>query len=443
MGNFGGAALSTGRRSVASNALAWRWYIQRMPIARAWSLLSAVALAACGSGTEPVPINTGGSGPTGTTSSTGNGAGGVGGGSGGSSGNSDSVNALAAGKQYVCAVRDSGTVWCWGEGSAGQLGDGEGSDSAVPVQVSGLTGVVEVAAGELHACARTSAGVVSCWGEGAEGQLGDGELSGSDVPVEVDGLVADALGLGDLHSCAVLEDDTVNCWGSNTFEQLGNAGAPDDGTPVTVLVLSEAEQVDGGREHGCALLTHGTIWCWGFNSSGQLGNGGTNEADVPVQVDTVTDGVALALGDYHACAITADDKVMCWGNNEQGQSGQVTSVDLAKTPLPVQEFGTTLGAPGAIAAGSQHTCASLSDEGIVCWGEGESGQLGSGRLVASNTPEPVSGLSEQKIVAVAAGGRFSCAALENGNVTCWGKGDAGQLGNGASEDSDVPVTVTF
>ena len=143
---------------------------------------------------------------------------------------------LAAGGGHTCAVLADHTVKCWGAGESGQLGWGALRDHGIPSRVMNLSAdVVQIAAGEAHTCARTSpdghpesAGSVFCWGDNRAGQLGNGGHAAGlgtgpmpDMPtIEVDVMDVSA---GGAHTCAVLRDHTVACWGSNAAGQLGDA----------------------------------------------------------------------------------------------------------------------------------------------------------------------------------------------------------------------------
>ena len=98
------------------------------------------------------------------------------------------VVAVSGGRWYSCAVTSAGAAKCWGDNGSGELGRGTYSSSVAPVGVAGLgSGVSAVAAGGNHSCAVALAGVVKCWGNNGSGQLGDGTGMYSNVPVNVDG----------------------------------------------------------------------------------------------------------------------------------------------------------------------------------------------------------------------------------------------------------------
>jgi alpha-tubulin suppressor-like RCC1 family protein len=100
-----------------------------------------------------------------------------------------------------------------------------------------------------------------------------------------------------------------------------------------------------------------------------------------------------------------------------------------------------------IALGKSHACARRSDGTVSCWGEGDRGQLGrpvttpcpKGTSMCSIVPLPIAGVSRVK--RIAAGGDTTCALSEDDSVRCWGANDNGQLGNGSTTDSFVPVLV--
>jgi len=95
----------------------------------------------------------------------------------------------------------------------------------------------------------------------------------------------------------------------------------------------------------------------------------------------------------------------------------------------------------AITAGAAHTCALTAEGGVVCWGSNYFGELGDGSTGFSPVPVAVSGLASGT-VAIAAGEYHTCALVRGGRVNCWGQNSSGQLGNGTMAGSSVPVAVS-
>jgi len=203
------------------------------------------------------------------------------------------------------------------------------------------------------------------------------------------------------HTCLVTTTGRIECWGGNQFGQLGGAdgpftllkngppfsGIPGDWAKTNVRGLAgKAIAVSSGYYHTCALVRSGGIQCWGWNVSGQLGDGTNVDSDTAVHV--------------------------------QGMDVPVTAIDL----------------------GASHSCALLETGEVRCWGENENGQLGDGTRENNNVPVAVQGLTD-KVVQIAAGGMFTCALTEGGNLYCWGNGSKGRFGEGSMEVYPAPVLV--
>jgi alpha-tubulin suppressor-like RCC1 family protein len=159
------------------------------------------------------------------------------------------ATALAAGDGFTCALVANGAVQCWGEGDVGQLGDGLENDSnTTPASVPGLSDVVQLSAGARHACALRSDQSLWCWGDGQYGQLGDGVFHNG-FPYYVTTPVA-AVQLSDVvevscggtHTCVRNGQDEVMCLGNGSSGQLGDGVFHDmspfgAATPVKALDL--------------------------------------------------------------------------------------------------------------------------------------------------------------------------------------------------------------
>ena len=346
---------------------------------------------------------------------------------------------VAAGLNHSCLTQADGSAACWGRNGSGRLGTGDEDGSAVPVEVVDLDAVVSITAGNVHSCARRSDGTVRCWGGNSRGQLGTGDTVGSTVPVAAGGLTGvSEVSAGLDHTCAIVADGTVRCWGANGSGQLGNGSTTDSPTPVVVDGIGEPlpdpttlePMVVTGSQHSCALDADGDVSCWGSNLLGQLGTGDTIDSTLPVALTGLDDEVeALSAGNAHTCALTADGDVFCWGDNLNGQLGTGDNDDSA---VPLQVVGLP-GPVSTIVAGSNHTCASLAEGGVRCWGWGTSGQLGQGVIGSSNTPLEVVGLPSGVVATSLGGGQqHTCAGLDDGSARCWGRNAAGQLGNGST-----------
>jgi alpha-tubulin suppressor-like RCC1 family protein len=347
---------------------------------------------------------------------------------------------IAAGGGHTCALTSTGQVLCWGTNTSGQLGIGTKEDSSVPVMVPGLIGITSVGAGPAHTCAVTAGGGVLCWGSNDSGQLGS-DVTNSLVPIPVpslgSGIASVALGLD--HTCALSVAGAVICWGSNGSGQLGNNSTADSISPVPVTGLGNSvTAIASGFSHSCAIMIDGSAMCWGKNLTGELGDGSTNNRLTPVRVVNLNNDVtAIAAGRSHTCASTRSSGVVCWGANDFGQLGVGT---FTPSPIPAPTVGGYTRAR-LLALGYQHTCAAVTDGGVVCWGDGASGQLGL-RVPNDRSREPVSvELLDAGMKALAAGDEHTCGVTTEGCVRCWGDDLFGQLGDGNNEDSAKPVTV--
>jgi alpha-tubulin suppressor-like RCC1 family protein len=343
---------------------------------------------------------------------------------------------VSAGDFNTCAVTPAGAVKCWGSNSNGKLGSPSviGSTS-VPVEVEGLSsGMIAVSTGDRHTCAITSAGGVKCWGASDSGQLGDGLKGTGEVPVDVVGLASGvrAVSPGTFGTCAVTTADTVKCWGGTGFAMFDPTGVPYDVPDYSSSVVDISE----GENHVCAVTSAGAVKCSGSNVFGELGNDSTVDSMAPVDVVGLPPSIVVSAGFSETCALTSGGAVKCWGYNLHGQLGDGTTTNSL---VPVDVVGLSAGAID-VSIGLNHACAVTAAGGVKCWGWNFYGQLGNGSTADSFVPVDVVGLSEG-IVAVSAGSAHTCAITATGAVKCWGSNTFGELGAGADASSSVPVDV--
>lgn len=294
------------------------------------------------------------------------------------SGLTDAI-AVSAGVEYACALRAGGTVVCWGGNALGVLGNGTTDESLTPKPVSGLTGVTEIAAGFGATCARKSDGTVWCWGRG--GDYGTTSLTQSNVPVQVTGLsgvehIANANEGGtSLTSlvCALLGDKSLKCFSTqNNSGQLGNGTKNSSRTPAAVPGMTNVSAITASLLHNCAVQGDGT-WCWG--ASQLVGDGTVEERLSPVKVSS-TVFVELSSGFDHTCGRDAAGAVWCWGSNNRGQSGDGAAIKISDYRLSPSKSLVTDAT--LLSAGMFHTCVHTKTKRTLCWGANNFGEMGSG-----------------------------------------------------------------
>ena len=171
---------------------------------------------------------------------------------------------------------------------------------------------------------------------------------------------------------------------------------------------------------------------------GQLGNNGTTNS-LAVRVSNLSNVTAIAAAGSTGYALRADRTVQAWGTGTRGELGDGAAVNSL---IPVAVSG--LSDISAIAAGCWADGGgagyALRDNGTVsAWGWGLYGQLGNGATDTSLIPVAVSGLTT--IAAIAATGATGYALGADRTVRAWGRGAWGQLGNGSTDFSTVPVPV--
>jgi alpha-tubulin suppressor-like RCC1 family protein len=233
-----------------------------------------------------------------------------------------------------CAVKQDGTLWCWGGNALGQVGDGTTVDRSSPVQVVALgTSVVSTAISGYRTCAVKRDGTLWCWGLNLLPVFPpDSKPSYSATPVQVAGFADVAsVALGAWHYCVIKQDGTVWCWGANGNGALGVGPIlPGQTEPFQVTGVGSCVAALAALDHTCAIEKNATLGCWGNNSYGELGMGAADAySDVPVQA-TVLGGAlvsSVGVGGGFTCVTTTGGALRCWGNNEDGQLGDGTKTN--------------------------------------------------------------------------------------------------------------------
>jgi alpha-tubulin suppressor-like RCC1 family protein len=182
----------------------------------------------------------------------------------------------------IAAIKTDGTLWTWGSGSSGVLGNAVTTgDISTPVTTfAGGTNWKQVSSEGYRTSAIKTDGTLWTWGNGGNGRLGNASTVNVSTPVTTfaGGTNWKQVSAGSLHTAAIKTDGTLWTWGRGTYGVLGNATITNTSTPVTTFAGgTNWKQVSSGNSHTAAIKTDGTLWTWGDAVNGKLGNaeGGT------------------------------------------------------------------------------------------------------------------------------------------------------------------------
>ncbi|BDZ61095.1 hypothetical protein Lsed01_00395 [Demequina sediminis] len=375
------------------------------------------------------------------------------------------------------------TLWAWGPGDLGQLGDGRGPGVHRPAPLRTTSEIIEVSGGHSFALARCADGTVLAWGSNENGELGDGSRTSRSKPGRVDGLsdvVAVAAGVASGY--ALRGDGTVWAWGANNGYQLGDGSQEGRLRPNRIVALKDVVGIAAGEFTAYALKSDGTVWSWGANGAGECGNGfdlgavptptevfnfrfmtpdgGMGECHSIAELAEATGGiVSIAAGYRAAYALGRSGVVVAWGSNENGQLGNGNS-----RPDHVARFDLMNGyvqwaiveqLPPAIQITSRGNSAyALAEDGTVwSWGANEYGQLGAApstdpfitalAAIAKNSSRTLPGLVDglTNVVQIATSADTAYALKSDGSVWAWGEGEYGCLGDGTTANRARPSRV--
>ncbi|HTJ40464.1 MAG TPA: hypothetical protein VL463_00150 [Kofleriaceae bacterium] len=349
--------------------------------------------------------------------------------------------AVSAGFHHSCAIGD-GRLWCWGAGDSGQLGTASANDDIPREPRPDLTDWIAVTAGDNHTCAISARSGLFCWGDNSHGELGDGTLFLHQTPVPIALAQPVAIASGATFTCGISADGSLSCWGDGTSGALGELPTPAlHPRPVPATNLRGWRKIAAANAYACGLVG-GDVWCWGSSSGGGVGAGRWSETRAWTRVLEGASDLAVGSnvpGDVDlTCAIVGRD-VRCWGDDRFGQLGTGAATQAIE---PVFVDGTW----DAIAAGDDHVCATRAGQ-VSCWGATDRGQI-DGVIHGSAATPCVAGadcdVARARAITtggtIATGSAFTCSN-DGDAITCWGEDAHGQCGD-AAQPSSPPRVVT-
>jgi alpha-tubulin suppressor-like RCC1 family protein len=369
---------------------------------------------------------------------------------------------MASGAFTHFALRATGTLLGWGEGNSGQLGNGSAN---VPVVTPVFDDVIWAASSDGHSCVVNAARRVFCAGQNSSYQLGDGTNTARQAFVPAPALMnVVQVGAGDQHTCALRGDGTVWCWGRRSAGQTGdgvvNATVPQQ-VPTMVPGIDDAIDLYAGSDHTCVRRPLGgggfRVQCWGLNNSGQIGDGTTvSPRPSPTDVIGLPSDVVGFLRGYsaHTCVWLSSGGVRCWGQTNLGTFGHGDGNNGAVVaPVAMTEAGGATVSDVVGGCSSFYMACVLRNRGaapvgheVWCTGPDDAGMLGDGptntsttrlvRTVNETNTGPLDGITN-----ISCNRRTICATRVDGRILCWGPDDSEALGNGAGTTAAFIPTI--
>lgn len=347
-------------------------------------------------------------------------------------------------------------LYGWGRSNVGQVGDGTTVNKSSPVNISNTgSDWSSIDANEDHTLALKSDGTIWAWGEGSNGELGQGsptlDLS-TPAQIGTDNTWSKiAIGQRSTNT-AIKTDGTLWTWGQHSL-----SGALGQGSPIVDQFNSPDEIFGGGttwssvamgNDFGMATKSDGTIWTWGRNDKGQLGQGSpidTSNVPSPVQVlgggtDWDTDAGKISAGPSTAYAIKTDGTLWVWGSNASEELGYGSpTINRVSSPIQTVAGGNDW---SSINAGDSSVGAIKTDGTLWMWGESTDGELGNnydGSVEVHSPVQTVAGGTDWS--SVDCGDGITVAIKTDGTLWTWGFNNFGNLGDGTTDDKSSPVQI--
>lgn len=278
----------------------------------------------------------------------------------------------------VAAIKTNGTLWLWGHGNYGQLGQGDNIRRSSPTQVGALTSWVDVAIdrGALTVIALRNDGTIWTWGNSEyTGALGHDNRTNYNSPRQV-GTDTNwsKIGVSSGVCAAIKTDGTLWLWGSGSYGKTGQGDTTNRSSPTQVGSGTDwaylPDNTAGGTWMG-AIKTNGTLWTWGGNWQTQTGsNRSGNFNPVAPTQQTGSNWSKLYVGNDHGLGIKTDGTLWGWGNNSRGQLtnsvGSYANITQIGNSTTWADIGT----------GVYETIGLKTDGTIWAWGKNTVGALG-------------------------------------------------------------------
>jgi alpha-tubulin suppressor-like RCC1 family protein len=362
-----------------------------------------------------------------------------------------SWSVVAHGASHTVGIKSDGTLWTWGTSTAGVLGDvpSSGTLRSSPAQIgyksSDSTSWVALAFTKVnqHAAIKSD-GTLWMWGLGTSGQLGDNATVSRSSPVQIVGPAGNwesvSVSTQANYTLAIKSDGRLFAWGIGTSGQLGDATLVTKSSPVAIKAGTSFVMTAAGHTNSYAIDNVGQLWSWGRAGP----NSGATATSSPVQISGGGSWTYVAASEVSpvtvAAGIQTDGKIYTWGPSGAAFLG--TNIATAGTSTPTTVTGDAASSSFTIVSlGASHAVAIDVAGKLWTWGINTSGQLGDG--TTNNRSQPTLISSESWAVAKAIGD--NTWAVKGNVLYGWGLGytatsEAG-VGDGYQGSRSSPAVV--
>lgn len=272
-----------------------------------------------------------------------------------------------------------------------------------------------LAKGLEHMCALRGSGDLYCRGDNSVGQLGDGTGAGYSPGAKRIGTASDwrSVSAGEYNTCGIRGIGDLYCWGAGTLlgSTVGDGGSVHRSAPTRIGTASNWKSVDVGHGHTCGLRRAGDLYCWGT----VVGDGTTQQRLTPTRVGTASDWTTVSVSVFHTCGLRGAGDLYCWGGNSDGQVGDgTTTTRLSPVRIGTDSDWSLISAggtdrPGGSGGGGEynaaHTCGLRRPGALYCWGGNGHGEVGDGSTTSRPIPTRIGTATNWSTVS--AGGDFT------------------------------------
>jgi len=295
-----------------------------------------------------------------------------------------------------------GHVYTWGDGASGKLGHQDNNNKKLPTKISALR--EKKVPANRPACGFDHILMVTASAEYGEVGKEFGVTISGGLPMAMGANDAGQLDLGAQSGRPQWTPQMLDPKLRSNVEGSVDAKAGSNMFPGPVTMLA------AGQSFSLALAA-GTVWSWGTGNAGQLGVPKPPDdpkrpsfipqrihCHLPAHITTLRSVKYIAAGQQFAVALCDNSSVFAWGANDKGQLGLG---DEKERPEPVKVEALEDKKVSQVALGQSHALALIEGGKVMAWGSAQGGQLGTGATKNTNSPEEVSGLSDMQSIAAA------------------------------------------